>query len=145
MKIFSFLLGLLPMLVMAQQVSPDNVSKKWDIIYSTIDVTVYASKTLCDFNQGFDEHSVLLKVENNSATEVSVSWQLDLFYNGTCINCTQLNENKYTYTIAANSSTEGICDRDIVDGLRIFSSFEGYEAKQVLTGFELTNVKTVEK
>ncbi|MFT7158146.1 MAG: hypothetical protein ACI8Q1_003173, partial [Parvicella sp.] len=35
MKIFTFLLGLLPMLVMSQQVSPDNVSEKWNIIYST--------------------------------------------------------------------------------------------------------------
>ena len=104
-----------------------------------------AKKVLCDYNGGFDEYTILLKIDNQSNNEVDFSFKLNKYFNGVCSNCNFSSEDSYLHTIAASSSVEGVCDRAMVNGLKIWESFEGYEAKKTLSGFELVNLNVVQK
>jgi len=134
----------LPSLLIGQTFESGDINEDWKLIIEQDGVEIYASKTLCDFNGGFNEYSIILRVENKNNVDILVSYTNDLYYAGGCINCGSA-EAEFSFDIKASEQIEGICSREINNGLRIWDSFEGYEAKKTLSQFSISNLKIEKK
>ncbi len=96
----------------------------------------------CDYTSGLDEELVLFKVTNLGNTEMNVKWHAQLKYNDICRTCADPMEYSVESLIPVGQSVEGICDRSIGFGLRVFSGFTdpNYAHIERLTSFELADL-----
>lgn len=144
MKHLLFLLLLIPLGIFGQSVKSVEVVDQWKLITEQDGVKIHAKKVRCEFNSGFDEYSIILKVENTNNFNVTVSFTNDLYYAQDCVNC-GFKESEFSYEIAMNSEQEGFCSREENNGLRIWDSFDGYKAKKTLTKFVISHLKIEQK
>ena len=111
------------------------------MVYSKNGVNIYQKEADCIFNNAPDQKIYILKVENTNSTDVTVEWDLKVWYNDKCNNCDQdYNEHHHVIQVAANSSVEGKCELP-KNSLEIFKDFLSYKAPTKLTKYELKNLQ----
>lgn len=106
--------------------------------FSNDQVTITSQKVECHYPEnGIHSEYVFLKITNNTSQEISINYDLDLWYN---------NEKRtpdvtnFSYTIPANGSVEGSCESR-KSGLSVYSKILDLPAKTGLTKYELNNLK----
>ncbi len=96
----------------------------------------------CDFNMGYDQQWILLKISNTSANTKLVEWKSNLWYNNECKTC-NVEGQEYHRIVSVDSgkTLEGACSLHSNGDLTLFVKFidKQYQSSnpQVLTKFEL--------
>lgn len=91
----------------------------------------------CDYpEKGIKNRYLLFKIENLTATAISISYDLDRSYNGKKL---VPDNNGFEFSIPAQSSLQADCN-DLKEGLHLFSKMLNVSAKSNLSGFELSNI-----
>ncbi|HAP69310.1 MAG TPA: hypothetical protein DCR04_06220 [Flavobacteriales bacterium] len=91
----------------------------------------------CDYpEKGIKNRYLLFKIENLTASAISISYDLDRSYNGK-----QLvpDNNGFEFSIPAQSSLQADCS-NLKDGLHLFSKILNVSAKSSLSDFEFSNI-----
>lgn len=128
----------------------DLTAKEWTALTINEGLTVEYKIESCYPSIGFAQNKFLLRLTNNSDTEITVSWHALLEYDGECKTCAYPDEYGYSVTILPNSTIEGNCDLNYNAAVSYFSNFidNRYTGKPVvLTGFEMfgLNITTTQK
>ena len=128
-------------LAQGKETAKELSTSEWKSLITHDNVSVDYRFTNCDLERGMDAQLVLLRINNKNNDDVTVEWDLELFYNDVCKTC-GYDEYHRTYTLKANSSIEGQCTVYDTDQLTLHVKYlvEAY-AKEVLTNFKLANVK----
>ncbi|MFZ4414134.1 MAG: hypothetical protein ACOYOV_13710 [Bacteroidales bacterium] len=118
--------------------------KEWKLLFEKNGVQVYAIYEDCDdIINGIHQENAVLKFVNTTDRNLSIDWDLKIWYNGSCVNCDK-NEKEHHFAthLKAGETKRGSCEtRNINRELVIFSKFLNMENKSVLTNFELQNVQ----
>lgn len=122
----------------------DINSANWVTYTENQDVKIELKRTDCYLNSGLDKQYFLIRITNKTQNDVSVNWEMDLFYNGDCKTC-GIGEYQWQIDLGPQGSTEGVCDNGSENKLRMFSKFidANYSSTDELTGFQFSNL-TVE-
>lgn len=108
------------------------------------EVKLELKRTDCQLNSGLDKQYFLVRITNKTQNDVSVNWEMDLFYNGDCKTC-GIGEYQWQIDLAPQGVAEGDCANGSENKLRMFSKFidANYSSNDELTGFQFKNL-TVE-
>lgn len=119
----------------------DINSTNWVTYVDNQEVTVEYKRTDCDLNSGLDKQYFLLRISNKTQNEISVNWEMDLFYNDDCKTC-GIGEYEWQIDLAPHQSVEGECANGSENKLRMFSKFidANYTNSSELTGFKFSNL-----
>lgn len=122
----------------------DINSSGWITYAENQDVKVELKRTDCYLNSGLDKQYFLIKITNKTQNDLSVNWEMELFYNGDCKTC-GIGEYLWKIDLGPQGVAEGICDNGSENKLRMFSKFidANYSNDAELTGFQFRNL-TVE-
>lgn len=117
-------------------------SFNWETYVDNPDYSIEYKRTDCRVNSGLDKQYFLIKITNKTQSEISLSWDMELFYNGDCKTC-GIDEYDWGYTIAPLASVEGECAVGADNKLRLFSKFidANYSSDAELTGFQFSNLQ----
>lgn len=145
MKSTLFVALLLSGLSYAQEYSTSKIDAKtehptdWTTYVSDAEFTIDYKFADCDPSMGYDNESVLLKIENHSSEKVVLSWYMDLYYDNDCKTCDYPEEYLFRIIVEPNQTVAGHCEVDADYRLKIFSKFTDDKKKGgvSLTGFEL--------
>ncbi len=122
-----------------------QIKKEWKLLFEKNGVEVFAIYENCDdIVNGIHQENAVLKFVNTTDKNLSIDWDLKIWYDGSCVNCDK-NEKEHHFTLHLNAgeTKRGSCEtRNINRELVIFSKFLNMENKSVLTNFELQNVHT---
>ena len=129
------------------QISTNHVSTSdinsfdWITYVDNQEVKIEYKRTDCDLNSGLDKQYFLLRVSNKTQNEISVNWEMDLFYNDDCKTC-GIGEYEWQIDLGAHQSVEGECTNGSENKLRMFSKFidANYSNPAELTGFKFGNL-----
>jgi len=120
-----------------------KVNKEWKLLMEKNGIQVYYVYENCDdvVNDIHQENAVL-KFVNTTDKNLSIEWDLKIWYNGSCINCVKNDkEHHFSIQINAGETKKGSCETRLLNReLVIFSKFLNMENKSILTKFELQNV-----
>lgn len=116
-------------------------SNDWEL-YKTIDgVEIYTKLEDCLDNKLPDQRAVIIKVVNTQSKEITVDWDLMIWYNGKLITTQpQSPENHFTFTVPSNSSVQGECDTPS-GPFYIMKEWISLTNNRKLSRFELDNVQ----
>ena len=109
-------------------------------------VFVSSTTSNCSMSMGYDTQRKILKFENTNNHPVILTWDLHLWFDGTCKTCNDPNgEYSFTLQLDANETISGSCDLNAESKLQFFSKFidEDTDISTVLTKFELHNFSVV--
>ena len=129
------------------QVSTDfvataNISSfDWTTYAENSEVKVEVKRTDCYVNSGLDKQYFLIRFTNKTHNDVSISWNMELFYNNDCKTC-GIGEYLWQIDIAPNGTAVGDCQVGSLNKLRMFSKFidANYSSNDELTGFQFKNL-----
>jgi hypothetical protein len=131
------------LLVQAQEHLPlSELTSEWKLDMEKEGVQVFLKKVDCnDEANGIFQEVMLLQFVNTTSTDLRLSWDMELWYNGECYTCdpSQDKENHRTLMLDAGSVREGICDNTSPIELRQFVRFLNYDHIPVLTRYALDN------
>ena len=116
-------------------------TEQWTPINTTEGVEISFRYADCEFNAGYDERRVLLKITNTTSDDAIIDWDTKIWYNGECHNCDRLYEMHKSIEIKAGETRKGVCSRTEEQSLYLFVDFVKEEANRVLTDFELVNIQ----
>ena len=113
----------------------------WVTYAENQDVKIEVKRTDCMLNSGYDKQYFILRITNKTHNDVSVNWEMDLFYNGDCKTC-GIGEYQWQIDLGPQGTIEGECANGSENKLRMFSKFidANYTNTSVLTGFQFTNL-----
>lgn len=115
----------------------------WTEVISQDGVKV-SSMTERSVKDGVTLEFVILKIENQTANKVAVSWYLKSWYNETCRSCDLNRPNEYDKKIIlAPGETRIGFSKDGPEQLRIFSGFPEKPGHSKLTRFELSDFRVL--
>lgn len=119
-------------------------SSGWVTYAESQEVKVELKKTDCYLNSGLDKQYFLVKITNKTQNDVSVKWNMELFYNGDCKTC-GIGEYEWQIDLGPQGIAEGSCANGSENKLRMFSKFidANYSSNDELTEFQFSNL-TVE-
>jgi hypothetical protein len=119
----------------------DLNSFDWVTYAESQDVKVEIKRTDCRVNSGLDKQYFLVKITNKTQSSVSVNWEMELFYNGSCKTC-GIDEYLWQIDLGPNGIAEGDCQVGSLNKLRLFSKFidANYSSNDELTGFQFKNL-----
>ncbi|ASS47572.1 MAG: hypothetical protein A3D31_17235 [Candidatus Fluviicola riflensis] len=118
----------------------------WENYVTTPDFTIEYRLENCDTNALSNQAIVLFKITNLSDQSQTISWSKELWRNGACSNCHDIDspEGAFSVTILPHESIEGDCSSKDNKALYIFRNFIELTpgmSKQTLTGFRLVSLK----
>ena len=142
-KILSFIFLSLIFFVNAQS------QDEWVLAKQTKGVSIYTKETFCDAKKGFNRDLVLFKMVNSTNAELQISFKLNRWINGICLNCNLNSEEYYrTYSILPNQTIEGSCLNFRQSNLSLFVKFndDNYNNTdpKVLTEYTIENLTVVD-
>lgn len=113
----------------------------WQTYFDNPNFSIEYKRTDCDVNSGLDKQYFILKITNKTQNEISLNWEMELFYNDDCKTC-GIDEYKWDYTLGPLASVEGDCAVGAENKLRLFSKFidANYSSDDELTGFQFRNL-----
>ncbi|TVR80266.1 MAG: hypothetical protein EA412_04975 [Chitinophagaceae bacterium] len=115
----------------------------WTMYYEDGNIQIDYKKVDCDVpSSSFHNIYNYLRVENLTASSLSLTFHKLTWYNGSCSSCIPNDENKYTIELNPGEIKTGQCERNPESSLQIFHSMIKPENHSVLTKFELKNIKT---
>lgn len=109
-------------------------------------INVSSTTSDCTMKMGYDTQRKVLSFENTNNYPVILSWDLHLWYDGSCKTCNdESGEYSFTLQLDANSQVSGSCDLNAGAKLQLFSKYIDEEAdiSTALTKFELANFSVV--
>lgn len=114
----------------------------WTTYVDNPTFTIEYKRTDCAVNSGLDKQYFLIKITNKTQSDISLNWEMELFYNGDCKTC-GIDEYKWDYTVGPLTSVEGECAVGAENKLRLFSKFidANYSSDAELTGFQFSNLE----
>ncbi len=119
-----------------------QVKKEWKLLMEKNGIQVYYSYEDChDIVNGIHQENAVLKFVNTTDKNLSIDWDLKIWYNNNCVNCDE-NEKEHHFTLKLNAgeTKKGSCEtRSKNRELVIFSKFLNMENKSTLSKFELQN------
>jgi hypothetical protein len=120
----------------------DVIAESWIGYYENEQFKISFKKQLCDPEMGYDNESILLKVENKSGSRLKLQWHNELYFGGECKTCDYLEEYTKIIQLDPMSSIEGTCSIYTLAALKIFVRFadENYTKGEVLSTFRLNNL-----
>lgn len=112
------------------------------VVYETNEIIITAKTEQCfSVKNGIDHNYKLLSIENKTGSELSVTFEKELWYNNNCVTCEgNPDEHKVSLTIPAENLIQGNCQKDHRE-LMIFHSSNQEFITDRLTKFQLNNVK----
>lgn len=116
-------------------------SNDWQL-YKAIDgVEIYSKLEDCVDNQLPEQRAVILKVVNTNSTDVTVDWDLMIWYSGKLITTVPQNpEYHFSFIVPKNSSVEGNCDMPR-GAFYIMKEWISLTNTRKLSRFELDNIQ----
>ncbi len=142
-KILSFIFLSLIFFVNAQS------QDEWVLAKQKKGISIYTKEIFCDAEKGFNRDLVLFKMVNSTNAELQISFKLNRWINGICLNC-NLNLEEYyrTYSILPNQTIEGSCLNFRQSNLSLFVKFndDNYNNTdpKVLTEYTIENLTVVD-
>jgi hypothetical protein len=114
---------------------------EWQVYVETAEFKIEYRKSDCYPNSGLDFQSILLRYTNLTGGSISLSWHIDLDYDGSCKTC-GLDEYDRTMTLEPNEVKEGNCIDKSNYKLDLFSKFidPAYMNGAELTQFKLSSL-----
>ena len=134
-KIFSLLLVFISTISFAQ--------KDWKIYTSIKGVNIYTKDADCYFKDGsnMNQRVILFKIENTNNKEITIEWDLRVWYNGKeSVNNVTPEEKHVVIKIKANSILQGDSSLSIRN-LYLYKKYLDFEKSQEMTKFVLENLK----
>ncbi len=118
-----------------------QTDSEWVLFNSVSGVEFYKKETACTPENIPNQKGILIKIINTNQSEVEVSWELNVWYDGVQHKADiKDGENEYKISLRAGASTQGSCD--IPNGaLYIFKEFTTFKGGAVMTKFEFDNLK----
>jgi len=118
----------------------------WTVYFEDNSIKIEYRLSDCDPEIGYDNQSILLRVENKTGQSVELKWHSNLYYDGECKTCDYEYEHISVFNLTANQIVEGDCSLYSDRYLKFFVRFNDadYQKGSVLTGFELGNL-TIEQ
>ncbi|MDG1330908.1 MAG: hypothetical protein P8P74_01150 [Crocinitomicaceae bacterium] len=119
----------------------DITSSGWEMYAENQEVKVELKRSDCYLNSGLDKQYFLIRITNKTQNNVSVSWEMDLFYNNDCKTC-GIGEYEWQIDLGPSGSAEGLCANGSDNEMRMFSKFidANYSSNDELTGFQFSNL-----
>jgi hypothetical protein len=150
-KFLTSILLMFGMSSFAQNYATDSISLKsgiptnWTVYVSNEDFEIKYKASPCDPSRGYDNEMILLRIKNNSNTDLVIDWHMIMYFSETCKTCDYFDEYHYAVAVAANSSVEGSCDLNGDYQLKMFSKFidASYSIGEQLTAFELRDLNVL--
>ncbi|MDG1331459.1 MAG: hypothetical protein P8P74_03970 [Crocinitomicaceae bacterium] len=129
------------------QVSADFVATStlnsfdWTTYAENSELKVEVKRTDCYVNSGLDKQYFLIRLTNRTHSDVTISWNMDLFYNNDCKTC-GIGEYLWQIDLTPNAAIVGDCQVGSLNKLRMFSKFidANYSSNDELTGFHFKNL-----
>ena len=129
------------------QVSTDFVSTSdlttfdWTTYAENSEVKLEVKRSDCYVNSGLDKQYFLIRLTNMTQSDVTISWNMELFYNNDCKTC-GMDEYLWQINLAPNGTAVGDCQVGSLNKLRMFSKFidANYSSNDELTGFQFKDL-----
>lgn len=148
MKLSTFICGLfINLLTFGQQPVTTNLidvtttkPTEWSTYIDLQDLKIEYKFVNCNPSIGYDSEMLLLRFQNKSSQNLSVSWHSKQYYDGTCKTCSSPEEYGFSIDLEAQETEEGTCELDAAIELKIFSKFTdiNYHGEPTsLTSFQL--------
>lgn len=114
--------------------------KAWELMAEENGVKVFkVTEEVHDTANDFHAEYVLLRLENTNASAVTVTWNHELYYDGTCRTCASSDEYSFEFHLEPGASVEGKAQVGAKNGLRIYSKFLTVKRSE-LTDFKIKNL-----
>lgn len=139
-KFLAFSFVILAFIITAKAENPT----KWQLLTEQNGVQVYFRYENFDDNvNDIHQQMAVLKFVNTTNQNLSLEWDLEVWYNGVCNTCGKKDkEHHFTTQLNAGETKTGNFEkRGTQRELLIFSKFNNMENKAVLTKFNLANLK----
>ncbi len=118
-------------------------NSEWTVYKTVNGIDVLYKQVDCITDQAPSQVAYLIKLDNKTANEVVVSWDLSVWYNNEKLSHDVADgENHYSVKLSANQSQEGNCETPY-GPLYIFKDFITYVSPTKLTRFELENLTVI--
>lgn len=117
-------------------------SNEYKLIKEEQGIQIFAKEMDCHDNlNGIHQRFYNLQLINTTELPVTISWNIDTWYNGTCTTCGKAKtaENTYSVQLEPSASVEGSCDKDAIKGLKVYIKEINLNKSSVLSKFEISN------
>lgn len=124
----------------------ENHPTEWISYIKNDKISIEYKYIECNPSIGYDSEFIVFKITNLSAGNITLNWNMNLYYNGVCKTCDYLDEYGYSLTIPKGQDIEGDCTLESIHQVKIFSKFIDSQAKNtaLLTAFEFGNLTLTE-
>lgn len=110
---------------------------EWKEYFGNGNISIQFLYTECHKTEkGIHHENVLLRLFNNTAQDVTISYYLQRIYNGKEV---KADVSDFTFIVPAYNKMESSCD-DLQEGLYVFSRILDIKANSFLNSFELKNL-----
>lgn len=116
---------------------------EWTEYFTGGGITISYKIAACDPEMGYDQESVILKVQNLNENVVVLNWHSLLSFNEVCKTCDFEEEYSTRLKIEPNTTMEGNCSIYGPRELKFFSRFidVNYSQGESLTSFKLDKLQ----
>jgi hypothetical protein len=113
---------------------------EWQLYKEYTGVQIYYRSLEChDVHNGIHQQVIILKFVNTTDTDLDLTWNAKLWFNGVCINC-ENTDDEHTFRLALKGGESLVGSCNSPSELQIFSKFLNHESKTQLTNFELADL-----
>lgn len=119
-----------------------------NLVHEQEELTITSVEKFCELKNGYDEDRVVLTFENKSADTLTVSWNLNLWFDGECLTCShETDEYKMMIELQPYETLSGSCDQVPDKSLQFFAGFNDSNTtiETRLTKFELEQLTIQQK
>jgi len=118
----------------------DLNNTNWQLYQENTGIQIYFKSVAChDEHNGIHQQFIILKFVNTTETDLALSWDAHLWYDGECVTCKDTRgEYSYQLILKGGENSEGNCASGYE--FKIFSRFLNYDDKPELTNFELAKL-----
>lgn len=119
-------------------------AQTWSTYQETDQIKIEYSENECSpAGNDITAKFYVFKVTNKTANEISVSWNLQAYFNDQCRTCNNPEYN-FTFVVSANGFVQGTCGVSANPALNIFKEWinnRHIKNNEKLTKFELINIR----
>lgn len=117
---------------------------EWTLANQEKGVSIYSKQIFCNAKQGFNRDLILFKIVNSTNTDLQISFKINRWINGECMNCnSNIKEDYRTFSVLSNQTIEGSCLNFRNNDLSLFVKFNDTNYKnskpKVLTRYTIEN------
>ena len=115
-------------------------AQNWNKHYSENGIEISSQEDLCvKKSEGIEKNYLFLKIKNTNSEAVKLTYQIQKWYDGKCINCGQNNLENGFYTLELNpgETKTGTCEDYRDRKLAVFSSMPNQSQVRKLTQVQI--------